>query len=337
MPELYTDFAIPETTTRFVKVEGVNLRQNPNNGNSYRMAFAELEIYEVTTNLLPIISLQPEDITVQAGDTASFAVTAEEGCTYQWQRLEGDAWINLDGAVESTLVLPAHLTESGTQFRCIVTGVGGTIESQEATLTVTPREMTVEASVDGEKVESVIVQQYFTVTVRSDANVKNVRILNENGLSMGRKDYQVTTDQNGTVITMQMNIGTVGDGRSLSIFVQTEEGGAYVDSGVKLTLDVMSVAPQVLSVQAPDTMVVNRASDVVAVTSQEAEKVTIYNEYGLPVITVRNYQDTEDGRAFVIPLKVGTAGTRQFTVVAVNRYGAESQAAPFGPITVRYF
>ena len=175
------------------------------------------------------------------------------------------------------------------------------------------------------------------MTVRTDGTVKNVRLYNEYGLSMGRKEYQAAAGEDEAVFTMQINIGTVGSGRALSVFVQTEDGGAYVDSGVKLTLDVLSAAPQVISVQAPQAMVVNRASDIVVVTDRTAEKVTVYNEYGLSMLTAKTYRETEVGREFILPLKIGTAGTRNFTAVAVNRWGVKSEAKEFGPITVKYF
>ncbi|KRE70418.1 discoidin domain-containing protein [Paenibacillus sp. Soil750] len=40
-------FDFPTASVRYVKVEGTNLRQNPNDANQYRMAFAEMEIYGV--------------------------------------------------------------------------------------------------------------------------------------------------------------------------------------------------------------------------------------------------------------------------------------------------
>ncbi|CAN7188289.1 discoidin domain-containing protein [Paenibacillus sp. LjRoot56] len=40
-------FEFPTASVRYVKVEGTNLRQNANDANQYRMAFAEMEIYGV--------------------------------------------------------------------------------------------------------------------------------------------------------------------------------------------------------------------------------------------------------------------------------------------------
>lgn len=337
VPELYTDFAVPETTARFVKVEGTNLRQNPNNGNSYRMAMAELEIYQMSTKLLPVIDLHPADTTVQAGDIASFAVSVEEECTFQWQKLVEDEWTDLEGKTEAVLAFPAELRDSKTSYRCVVTGDGGSMESQAAELTVTARGVAVEASLGGSPVQSVPVNEIFHVQVKTDGGVKNVRLYNEYGTAMGRREYTAAGGEDGRTFDFEMSIGTVGKGRQLSVFVQTEDGGAYVDSGVKLVLDVQAAAPQIISVRAPQTMVANRAEEVVVLTDHIVQKVSIYNEYGLKILTARAYRDTDAGREFVVPLKVGTAGVRSFAAVGSNRYGIESEAVMFGPISVKYF
>ena len=38
-------FSFPLTSARYVKVDGTSLRSNPNDSNSYRMQFAEMQVY----------------------------------------------------------------------------------------------------------------------------------------------------------------------------------------------------------------------------------------------------------------------------------------------------
>ncbi len=84
----------------------------------------------------PLITQQPADLAVTAGQPASFSVTASGAAplAYQWQRGGAD----IAGATASTYTLPATvLGDGGAGFRAVVSNAGGSIASQTATLTVT--------------------------------------------------------------------------------------------------------------------------------------------------------------------------------------------------------
>ncbi|HEX2734315.1 MAG TPA: lectin-like protein [Polyangiaceae bacterium] len=82
---------------------------------------------------LPVITQQPQSITVHAGQVASFSVTATgTGLSYQWQR----NGTNIAGATASTYSLTTTLANNGQQFRVIVTNAAGSVISSTATLTV---------------------------------------------------------------------------------------------------------------------------------------------------------------------------------------------------------
>ena len=86
-------------------------------------------------NLAPVITQDPADVTVGAGASASFGVTAFGAPTlaYQWQRNGAD----IGGATGSTYILPsAAASDTGARFRCVVTNTYGSDTSAEATLTV---------------------------------------------------------------------------------------------------------------------------------------------------------------------------------------------------------
>jgi len=86
--------------------------------------------------LPPLITQQPTNQTVLAGGTASFNVTASGSLplSYFWKR-NGTA---ISGATNSIYTTNnVQLTDSGSQFSCVVSNAYGTTNSQVATLTVT--------------------------------------------------------------------------------------------------------------------------------------------------------------------------------------------------------
>jgi uncharacterized protein (DUF736 family) len=88
-----------------------------------------------------VITTQPKSVSVHAGGTAKFSVGATgANLTYQWQcRNAGvSAWTTLK--TTSPTLTAANVPESiyGRQYRCIVTGDGGSVISDIATLIVKP-------------------------------------------------------------------------------------------------------------------------------------------------------------------------------------------------------
>jgi hypothetical protein len=95
-------------------------------------------IYLITQGSAPVISSAPQDLTICAGDNASFSVAANTG-TYQWQQRNSanGAWTNIAGATSTSYTLSgAALSLSGSQYRCIVSSACGSSTSGVATLTV---------------------------------------------------------------------------------------------------------------------------------------------------------------------------------------------------------
>jgi hypothetical protein len=102
--------------------------QNVNAAGVYRVRY--------TGSAAPAIGTQPANVTVSAGQPATFTVSATGSGTlgYQWQR-DG---VNIAGATKSSYTLPsAALSDSGAKFRVVVTNAAGSATSNAATLTVT--------------------------------------------------------------------------------------------------------------------------------------------------------------------------------------------------------
>ncbi len=87
----------------------------------------------------PVITTQPTDLTVNAGDTATFTVTATGVESYQWQySKDGGTWLNSAAAsgTKATISVKAKATYNGYQYRCVVTNGAGDTTSNAAILTV---------------------------------------------------------------------------------------------------------------------------------------------------------------------------------------------------------
>lgn len=88
---------------------------------------------------LPLISVSPADQTVVEGSSATFVVAATGASTsgtlrYQWQR----SGVDIPGATAATYRTPATVpSDSGAQFRVLVSNNAGSVASATATLTVT--------------------------------------------------------------------------------------------------------------------------------------------------------------------------------------------------------
>ncbi len=88
-----------------------------------------------STGTAPTITVQPADVTVSVGGTASFSVTASGSALLSYFWLCNGA--PLAGATQSTYTTNnVQLAASGSQFSCLVSNAVGTTTSQAATLTV---------------------------------------------------------------------------------------------------------------------------------------------------------------------------------------------------------
>jgi hypothetical protein len=82
----------------------------------------------------PSITAQPANQTVNAGQVATFSITANgTGLSYQWYK-NGTA---ISGAISVSYTTPATVTaDNGSAFYCLVSNAGGSITSSNVTLTV---------------------------------------------------------------------------------------------------------------------------------------------------------------------------------------------------------
>ena len=90
----------------------------------------------------PVITSQPQNVTVKAGETATFTVVATGiALTYQWEiDTKGDNdFVSINGTTgkgASYTTGIRNMENNGTKYRCIVSNSAGSVTSRSATLTV---------------------------------------------------------------------------------------------------------------------------------------------------------------------------------------------------------
>ena len=107
-------------------------------GNLYFLSRTNNAVYKITFtgSNAPIITTQPQSISVAAGNPASFTVTASgsQPLSYQWRKNT----INIGGATNSTYTIPAVSQSDAGNYSVIVSNSAGSATSNDAVLTVTP-------------------------------------------------------------------------------------------------------------------------------------------------------------------------------------------------------
>ncbi len=88
----------------------------------------------VTVNALPVITQQPTNQGITEGDTLTLNVVATGATSYQWKKGEEDI---LDATTATYTKEGATAADSGS-YTCVVTGAGGSVTSNAATVTVNP-------------------------------------------------------------------------------------------------------------------------------------------------------------------------------------------------------
>jgi len=76
----------------------------------------------VTVLIPPVVTQHPTDVTICAGASTSFSVSASGAISYQWQNLISSIWSNISGATGTTYSISNTTGMDGRGFRCVVTG-----------------------------------------------------------------------------------------------------------------------------------------------------------------------------------------------------------------------
>lgn len=144
---------------------------------------------------VPVITSQPQDVTVKDGETATFTVVATgTDLTYQWERDKGkgfEKWGGIYGKSASFTTGVLSKGCNGYKYRCIVSNSAGSVTSDSATLTVIddatpPSEttyiITAAAGANGSISPSGSVEvkegadQTFTITADEGYEIENLKV-----------------------------------------------------------------------------------------------------------------------------------------------------------------
>lgn len=94
-------------------------------------------VITLSVGIPPVITDQPDDDTAADGETAAFSLTATNATSYQWQLDSGSGFANISDATSSSYTTPTlTVGDDGNEYRCVVTGAGGSVTSNSATLTI---------------------------------------------------------------------------------------------------------------------------------------------------------------------------------------------------------
>lgn len=109
-------------------------------GNLYYLSRGAQALYKITStnSSIPVITQQPESVTIPLGDPVTFTVnaTGTAPLQYQWQK----NGVNIEGANGPDFTIENTLLSDAGNYRVIITNIAGQITSNEAILTVTPSE-----------------------------------------------------------------------------------------------------------------------------------------------------------------------------------------------------
>ncbi len=94
--------------------------------------------YTINPGAAPTITLQPVSQAVCQGNPVTFTVAATGATNYQWQKSTdgGATWNNIAGATATSYTIASVILSDAAQYRCVVSGQCGAVNSTAVTLTV---------------------------------------------------------------------------------------------------------------------------------------------------------------------------------------------------------
>jgi alpha-tubulin suppressor-like RCC1 family protein len=291
----------------------------------------------------PSITAQPASVTVTAGATASFGVTAAGSAplTYQWQK-DGAP---IDGATSASYATPATtIDDNGALFTVIVSNAAGSVTSTAATLTVGPA--TAPSIVTQPAAQSAVAPAPATFTVVANGSDPLTYQWTRNGAAIaGANEANYTTpattvaDDNGTLFAVRVTnvAGTAtSDNAALTVtaaptppVVSTQPANQTVNAGQTATFSVAATGTAPLAYQWQ-----KNGSDIAGATSASfTTPATVDADTGSTFhVTITNAAGSvrsADATLTVTPLAVMPTITAQPADVSVNA----GQAASFSVST----
>lgn len=338
---------IGSQTARYVRLTATKLAAKQTAGDMPRLQMAEMEIYNTNEEAPPAvesIDITADTNSVEVGGTLDLNAVVNPSDALQ----KDISWVihNPDGSLsdKATLSIDGNratltaLEEGIVDIVAVANDKRGGLGKLRVFIGEAPEiQVTVQATNnDGAEIASALKDEMFTVTIKTPMEAKDARLLNENGTPIGRKNLVVTNnDEGGKTWTFQTSIGTVGNGRQLTVVTQ-DENGVYHETDAVLNLDIKAPAPEVISASIEETAVANAPITMTVVTDTDVNKIKVFNESGLAVgVVSSDYDDVDGQRIWTVTIKIGTAGERTMYVAGQNRYGVLSEKVATNQVTVK--
>ena len=211
---------------------------------------------------------QPQSINACENQSAAFAITAAgKNLSYQWQKDNTD----IPGATSNTYTITAVTTSDAGEYRCVVSGDGGTATSDVATLTVKPliSISTQPQSIEIGRGKQAVFSVAATGTISAYQWYKDGTALSDGG------KYAGTT-------TAQLTITDAAQSEAGSYTVKISGECGDITSGAA-TLSVLTATEDLAT---GITIIPNPAHDYIKIinTGQKINKLEIYNTAGIKVL-----------------------------------------------------
>ena len=176
---------------------------------------------------VPVITSQPQDVTVKEGETATFIVKATgTDLTYQWEiDTKGDNdFVSISGTTgkgASYTTGIRNMENNGTKYRCIVSNSAGSVTSRSATLTVAddttpPSEttyiITATAGANGSISPSGSVEvkegadQTFTITADEGYEIENLKVDSSDVSAASSYTFNNVTEEHSIEATFKQKV-----------------------------------------------------------------------------------------------------------------------------------
>ena len=159
----------------------------------------------------PSIGKQPQNVSVKAGEQATFTVKATgTDLTYQWQinRNNGKGFVDITGADKASYTTGvADMLCNGYKYQCVISNSAGSVTTNAATLTVTesttPSPDPVSYKILDGANSSWTENTDGSLTIRGNGEMEKFQNVKVDGKIIDKKNYTVT--KGSTIITLKVD------------------------------------------------------------------------------------------------------------------------------------
>lgn len=311
------------TTAGVVNVTNLRLQGTPTTAGSFDVTLIAYEgtnatltpsptySYTITVNggnTAPSITTQPQSQTVNAGQSATFTVSASGSPTptFQWRK-DG---VNINGATSSSLTLNSVTTADAGTYSVVVTNSAGSATSNNATLTVNTA-----PSISSQP-------QSQTVTAGANATFSVTASGSPAPSYQWRKDG--TNISGATSASLSLTNVSAANAGTYTVVV-SNSAGSVTSSGAVLTVNAAPTAPSFT--QQPNSQTVVAGATVTFTATVSASPAATFQWRKDGVALSNGGRISGATTASLTITSVSAADTGSYTLVATNTVGSTTSSA----------